>query len=115
MTSSSKPMPARTRGWTMAADHGRLEPASLRGDLLRVARQGLGRSNGRVPFPPAPKLMRLHLPASQDDDGTDDCACGADDVALCRRKFRNGRFQMIDDTTGVRAGEETIRGGSGSD
>ena len=49
----------------MAADHGRLEPASLRGDLLRVARQGLGRSNDRVPFPPAPKLMRLHLRQSK--------------------------------------------------
>ena len=32
-------------------DHGRLEPASMRGDLLTVARQGLGRSNGRVPSP----------------------------------------------------------------
>jgi hypothetical protein len=33
-----------------------------------------------------------------DNDRTDDCACGADDVALPRPKFRKRRFQVIDDT-----------------
>jgi len=35
------------------------------------------------------------------DDRTDDCACGADDVVLLRPKFKKGRFQMIDDNLGV--------------
>jgi hypothetical protein len=53
-------------------------------------------SNGRVPS--------LHASADAitscgllDDDGTDDCACGADDVAVPGEKFRNLRFQMIAD------------------
>ena len=43
----------------MAADHGRLEPASLRGDLLRVARQGPSRLHGWVPHSLPPKRTSL--------------------------------------------------------
>src|SRR5215468_3807519 len=92
-------IPVRKRDWTTAADHGRLEPASMRGDLLRVARQGLGRSNGRVPTPS--RLANDITPlASCDEDRLMICACGADDVALLRPGFKKGRFQMIDDTFG---------------
>jgi hypothetical protein len=35
------------------------------------------------------------------DDGTDDCARGADDVAVYGPKFRKLRFQMIADTNRV--------------
>jgi hypothetical protein len=40
----------------------------------------------------------VHPPLDEqkaDEDG--EAACGADDVALYRPKFKNGRFQMIDD------------------
>ena len=51
-------MRARRRAWTLAADHGRLETSSMRGDLLRVAKQGSGRLHGRVPY---------FLPSSTDE------------------------------------------------
>src|SRR5215472_12356938 len=72
----------------------------MRGDLLRVARQGLGRSNSRVPTPS--RLANDITPlASCDEDRLMICACGADDVALLRPGFKKGRFQMIDDSLDV--------------
>jgi hypothetical protein len=43
---------------------------------------------------------------SFDDNRTDDCACGADDVALLRPESRKRRFQMIDDSKIVRLAAE---------
>ena len=37
-------MRANKAGWTNGTDHGKLEPASMRGDLLKVAMQIPGRS-----------------------------------------------------------------------
>ena len=57
-------------------------------------------------------LITIHRIA---DDRTDDCAFGADDVALLRREFRKRRFQMIDDIGKARISEEAgnARGAKG--
>jgi len=56
------------------------------------------RANGRLP-PLSSRLCSHDTSFSPfDDDRTDDCAFGADDVALRGSKFRKLRFLMIADT-----------------
>jgi hypothetical protein len=45
-------MPARRRDWTTANNHVRLEPASLRGDLPKVAKPGPCRLQRLGPYLP---------------------------------------------------------------
>ena len=49
----------------MAADHGGLEPASLRGDLLRLPGRDSAAPTTESHSLPRPKLMRLHLRSSK--------------------------------------------------
>jgi hypothetical protein len=74
-------MRADRRGWTTATDHGRLEPASMCGYLLKVARLD-ARPRQRPGTPNVPAFdEELYTLRQTTDDLRMICACGADDVA----------------------------------
>ncbi len=87
----------------------------MRGDLLRVARPGPGRCNGRVPYPLPPWTKKL-TPGARCMDVRRMIAPAAQMMlSSLRPEFRKRRFQTIDDNSyqnymgaAVSAGRENI-------